>query len=78
MMTEGSSSNRELRFICVQSAAAAAAAAAAAVICRYSAVVAAAAVLLLPASVRHRVPDGQIRCRFIEPDPSVFFLFTQT
>ena len=35
--------------------------------------VAAAAVLLLPAAVRHRVPDGQIWCWFIESDPSVLF-----
>ena len=41
-------------------------------------VVAAAAVLLLPAAVRHRVPDGQICCWFIEFDLSVFFLFIQT
>ena len=36
-----------------------------------------AAVLLLPAAVRHRVPDGHIRCCFNESDPSVFFLFIQ-
>ena len=30
------------------------------------------------AAVRHRVPDGKICCWFIESDPSVFFLFTQT
>ena len=47
-------------------------------VCCYTAVVAAAVVLLLPASVRHRVPDGQIWCWFIESDPSVFFLFIQT
>ena len=34
--------------------------------------------LLLLAAVRHRVPDGQIWCWFIESDPSVFFLFIQT
>ena len=47
-------------------------------VCCYTAVVAAAAVMLLPAAVRHRVPDGQIWCWFIESDPSVFFLFIQT
>ena len=39
------------------------------------------AVLLLPAApaaVRHRLPDGQIWCWFIESDPSVFLLFIQT
>ena len=34
--------------------------------------------LLLPAAVRHRVPDDQICCWFIEYDPSVLFLFIQT
>ena len=43
-------------------------------VCCYAPFVAAAAVLLLPAAVRHRVPDGQICCWFIESDPSVFFL----
>ena len=33
------------------------------------------AVLLPPGAVRHRVPDGNICCWFIESDPSVFFLF---
>ena len=33
--------------------------------------------LLLSAAVRHRVPDSQICCRFIESDPSVFFLLIQ-
>ena len=50
-------------------------------VCCYNAVFAEAAVLLLLAAavaVRHRVPDGQIWCWFIESDPSVFFLFTQT
>ena len=40
--------------------------------------VAAATVLLLPAAIRHRVPDGQICCWFIDSDPSVFFIFNQT
>ena len=40
--------------------------------------VAAAAVLLFPAAVRHRVPDGQIWCWFVESDPSVLFFFIQT
>ena len=38
-----------------------------------TAIAAAAAALLLPAAVRHRVPDSQICCWFIESDPSVFF-----
>ena len=33
--------------------------------------------LLLPAAVRHRVPNVQICCWFVESDPSVFFLFIQ-
>ena len=37
-----------------------------------------AAVLLLPAAVRHRVPDGQICCWFIESDPGVLFLLFQS
>ena len=37
-----------------------------------------AAVLLLPAAVRHRVPDGQIYCGFIESDPGVLFLLFQS
>ena len=41
----------------------------------YTGVVAVAAVLLLPAAARHRVPDGQIWCWFVESDPSVFFIF---
>ena len=46
---------------------------------KYCCVVAAAAVLLLlAAGVRHRLPDGQICCWFIESDPSLFFLFIQT
>ena len=47
-------------------------------LCRCTAVVAAAAVLLLPAAVRHRVPNGQICCWFIESDPSFFIPFIQT
>ena len=47
-------------------------------VCRYTVGVDAAAMLLLPAAVRHLVPDGQICCWFIEPHPSVFFLFIQT
>ena len=33
---------------------------------------------LLAAAARHRVPDGNICCRFIEFDASIFFLFVQT
>ena len=47
-------------------------------VCCYTAAVAAAALQLLPAAVRHRVPDGQICCWFIEYDSSVLFLFIQT
>ena len=47
-------------------------------VCCYTAVVASAGVVLLPGTVRHRVPDGDICCWFIESDPSVFFLFIQT
>ena len=47
-------------------------------LCCYTAVVAAATVLVLPAAVRHRVPEGQVCCCFIESDPSVLFLFIQT
>ena len=46
--------------------------------CCYTAVVAAATVLVLPAAVRHRVPEGQVCCCFIESDPSVLFLFIHT
>ena len=63
-------SSLEVSLICLLSAAAAAAADAA--LCCYIAVVAAAAVLLLPAAVRHRVPDGQISCWFIQSDPKCF------
>ena len=42
-------------------------------LCCYTAV-AAAAVLLLAAAARHGVPDGNICCRFIASNPSVFFL----
>ena len=42
-------------------------------ICIQSAAVA--AVAAVAAAVRHRVPDGQICCWFIESDPSVFFSF---
>ena len=52
--------------------------AAAAAVCCYTAVIAAATVLLLPDTLRHRVPDRQICCWFIESDPSVVFLFIQT
>ena len=69
-------SNREVGFICIQSAAAAVAAAL--YVAMVYTAVAAAAVLLLPAAVRHRVPDGQICGWSIESDPSVFFLFIQT
>ena len=34
--------------------------------------------VLPPAAVRHRVPDGRIRCWFIESDCSVSFLLIQT
>ena len=69
--------NREVSFICIQSAATAAVAAAA--LCCYTAVVAAAVVLLLPAAVRHRVHR---MTKFIDSllnlIPCVFFLFIQT
>ena len=46
--------------------------------CYTAVAVAAAAVLLFPAAVRHRVPDGQICCWFIESDHSVLLLSNQT
>ena len=49
----------------------------AAALCWYPAV-AAAAVLLLAAALRHRVPEGKNCCWFVESDPSIFFLFSQT
>ena len=33
-----------------------------------------AAVLLLPAAVRDRVPNGHVRCWYIESDSSIFLL----
>ena len=75
-MTEMSSEQWISQFICIQSAVAAAASTLCVAILLLT-VVAAAAVLLLPAAVRHRVPDGQICCWFIESDASVFFLFIQ-
>ena len=67
---EAASQRSEATCICIQSAAAAASAAA---LCCYTAVVAAAAVLLLPAAVRHRLPEDQLWCWFIENDPSASF-----
>ena len=47
-------------------------------VCCYTAAVRASAVLLLIVVGRHRVPDGQICCWFIESDPCVCLLFIQT
>ena len=72
MMIEVSSEQSRSQFYMHKESAAAAA------VCCYTAVIAAATVLLLPDTLRHRVPDRQICCWFIESDPSVVFLFIQT
>ena len=74
MSSEQSRSQLYIIYICLQSAAAAAALCVALLLLWLLA----AAAMLFPTAVRHRVPDGQIWCWFIEYDLSVFFLFIQT
>ena len=81
-MTEVSSEQSKVGFICIQQGADAAAVVLLLLLCVHAMLllhcccyscVAAAAVLLVPTGIRHRVPDGQISCGFVDSDPSVYF-----